>query len=60
MGFFLCGDLTGKIAFVSLRSAQHPAREAHGEVQVLKARTLCSIPSLQEKAPVNNKHTGAS
>lgn len=46
IGFFLSGGLTRKIAFVSLRSAQCPARAVHGEVQVVKARRSCSIPSL--------------
>lgn len=47
MGFFLSGGLTEKMPFISLRSAQRPARAVHGEVQVLKARIPGSIPSLQ-------------
>lgn len=47
MGFFCSGGLTERMAFRSLRNAQHPARAVHGEVQVLKARRPCSIPSLQ-------------
>lgn len=47
MGFFLSGGLTATMAFKGLRNAQRPARAVHGEVQVLKARRPCSLPSLQ-------------
>lgn len=47
MGLFLSGAKTGKVASVSLQSAQHPARTVRGEVQDLKARRPCSVPSLQ-------------